>query len=91
MTKKIGEIRRRAHENVEANIQPSKSDQAPGMRSVGWSCCPFVKHIKIVTVDTFPRAYLFREVISAGRRKKPLYGPIFHDSEMRISIAITGE
>ena len=34
MTKKIGEIRRQAHENVEESIQPSKSDQAPGMRRV---------------------------------------------------------
>lgn len=46
---------------------------------------------KVVTVETFPTATVFREVISAGRRKEPLYGPKFHDSEMRTSVAVTGE
>lgn len=46
---------------------------------------------KVVAVETFPTATVFKEVILAGRREEPLYGPKFHDSETRISITVTGE
>lgn len=56
------------------------------------SICETNRKKKVVTVETFPIAMFFGEVISEGRREEPLSKPHrFHGSDMRILFALMAE